>query len=202
MDKKSFFRGFGIGVLFAAAILGVSFVIRTSDAYVTSRARELGMVYQEDEEDVLALATGTPSSDTKEDSSEEDGAATKEPDQTDKPEATAKTKATAEPEQSPEATASPKSTSSSEEDIDTQMKKEKEKAKKSIEEEKKKLTIEVGDWSSDVADKLESLGVIENATKFDKYLNDYGYSEKISAGTYSVSIDDTYEELAKKITGN
>ena len=43
MDKKSFIRGFGTGVLFVAVILGISCLIRTSDSAVISRARKLGM---------------------------------------------------------------------------------------------------------------------------------------------------------------
>ena len=45
MDKKSFLRGFGTGVLFVAVILGISCLIRTSDSAVISRARKLGMTF-------------------------------------------------------------------------------------------------------------------------------------------------------------
>ena len=45
MDKKSFIRGFGTGVLFVAVILGISCLIRTSDSAVISRARKLGMTF-------------------------------------------------------------------------------------------------------------------------------------------------------------
>ena len=45
MDKKSFLRGFGTGVLFVAVILGISCLIRTSDSAVLSRARKLGMTF-------------------------------------------------------------------------------------------------------------------------------------------------------------
>ena len=44
--KKTFWRGFGAGVLFAAVILGISCLIRTSDAQVVARAKKLGMVYE------------------------------------------------------------------------------------------------------------------------------------------------------------
>ena len=54
MNKKSFLRGFGIGVLFAAVILGISFTVRTSDSYVVSKAKELGMVYKSEQDSVMA----------------------------------------------------------------------------------------------------------------------------------------------------
>ena len=40
--KKTFWRGFGAGVLFAAVILGISCLLRTSDAQVVARAKKLG----------------------------------------------------------------------------------------------------------------------------------------------------------------
>ena len=46
MDKKPFLRGFGTGVLFAAAILGISFTIRTSEPATIARAKKLGMVFE------------------------------------------------------------------------------------------------------------------------------------------------------------
>ena len=53
--KKTFWRGFGAGVLFAAVILGISCLIRTSDAQVVARAKKLGMVYETSDSNALAL---------------------------------------------------------------------------------------------------------------------------------------------------
>jgi cytoskeletal protein RodZ len=210
MDKKSFFRGFGVGVLFAAVILGVSFTVRTSDSYVAQRAKKLGMVYQETDS-VLALATAAP------EASEEakaTAAASEKPDSskkssTKKKESTPAPSAKESPSVTPEvtaqaATASPKSSSKTASNIENSEKKmeaEKKKMQESIKNEEKSLVISVGDWSSDVSEKLEALGVIDSAKNFDKFLNDNGYSSSIHAGTYKVSLDDTYSDLAKKITG-
>lgn len=199
MDKKSFFRGFGVGVLFAAIILGISFMIRTSDPYVTSRAKELGMVYESESESELQLA---------EDDSENDATAT--PAATKASESTKEKQATATPAPTQDVTAAPKATDSTnsakkdtvqKEDTKKKMQEEKEKMEQEIRQEQKTLTINAGDWSSDVSKKLEYLGIISSAKDFDKYLNDNGYSSSISAGTYTVSIDDTYADLARKITG-
>lgn len=220
MDKKSFIRGFGAGVIFAALILGISCVIRTSDSFVTARARQLGMVYADEgtSENKLADVTSekekkasaspeasqapvssvVPSDDKNKEKSSDKTAATKEPETksevtaTKEPEATPKTVATTEPETKK---SSKKTTNNK-----TDMEKEKKKLEKSIREEEKKLTINAGDWSSDVSRKLEDLGVIDSAKDFDMYLDRNGYSSSINAGTYDVSVDDTYKELAQKIT--
>lgn len=47
---------------------------------------------------------------------------------------------------------------------------------------------------------LEDMGVINSASEFDKYLSDNGYSNVIKSGTYDVSPEDTFQELAEKIT--
>lgn len=70
--KKTFWRGFGSGVLFAAVILGISCLIRTSDAQVVARAKKLGMVYETSDSNALALK-----------SKDQEQKATKEPEQTD-----------------------------------------------------------------------------------------------------------------------
>lgn len=205
MDKKSFLRGFGVGVLFSAIILGVSFTIRTSDSYVKSQAKKLGMVYATPDSDRVLSSkeevTATPEGSPKNKSSATPKASNA-PKSTETPRETAASTsaATSQPASSPKS--SPKASKSSEtsqKEID--MKKEKEKMEKSIREEEKKLTINAGEWSSDVSKKLEELGVIKSATDFDKYLEENGYSAGISAGTYKVSKGDTYSELAKKITG-
>jgi cytoskeletal protein RodZ len=218
MDKKSFFRGFGVGVLFAAVILGISFVVRTSDPYVTSRAKELGMVYQtEDESEELALAkesasptpegTAVPTAAADEKETKKPSTATKKPSTaTKKPSATAAptkaataTKKPSAATEKPSATAASKKASTAK-DTKKELEEEKKKIEQDIRQEQKKLTINAGEWSSDVSKKLEDLGVVSDATDFDKYLNDNGYSSIISAGTYDVSIGESYAELARKIT--
>lgn len=208
MDRKSFFRGFGIGVLFAVTILGISFLMRTSDSYVKSRAKELGMVYASQNSDKVLVTSGdaSPSPESSPEASSA-GKSTVAPKATDgqkgtqAPRATGKTsepKASKKPAAN-KATQKPAASSkASGKDID--MKKEKERMEKSLRDEEKKLTINAGEMSSDVSRKLQSLGVVKSAVDFDKYLEQHGYSSGISAGTYNVSKGDTYSQLAKKIT--
>lgn len=210
MNKRSFLRGFGVGVLFAAIILGISFTVRTSDSYVVSKAKELGMVYSDDQNssiklvqatpDASAEVTATPDADKKEKS-------TKKPKATAAATPAATNAATAAPKSSPEKKSTPdpkKELEAEKKRAQKELEAEKKRAEKELQKEKEKLTknltVDVGDWSSDVSKKLQNLGIIKDAKDFDKYLNDNGYSSSISAGTYKVSVNDTYNELARKIT--
>ena len=84
--------------------------------------------------------------------------------------------------------------------IDKKFKDAKDKAEKEAENAKKQLTISDGDWAGKVSSMLEDMGVINSASEFDKYLSDNGYSNVIKSGTYDVSPEDTFQELAEKIT--
>lgn len=213
MDKRSFIRGFGVGVLFTALILGISFVVRTSDAYVKSQALKLGMVYKEDQGEDLVFTSPGPEETAKQeggkDTGKQDGDKKGKDNKakaTPKPKKTPASKETKKPEDAsratekpvpPAATARPQATKKpvvSPKPGNTRPK------KTAPPREKQKLTIVAGEWSSDVSEKLERMGIVKNAKQFDKYLNDNGYSERISAGTYSVSASDSYEQLARKIT--
>lgn len=200
MDKKSFFRGFGVGILFASIILGISFMIRTSDSYVKSRARELGMVYEKQgSSDKVLSDTSENSSEQKadskriEESKEDSKAETKEIADNQKQEAGTDSK------DSEEKNSQDKETTSEQKKID--MEKEKEKLEKNMRDERAKLTINAGEWSSDVSKKLEKMKIIDNADDFDAYLEKNGYGNSITAGTYTVSPGDTYKQIAQKITG-
>lgn len=207
MNKKSFMRGFGTGVLFTAIVLGISCLIRTSDSQVVSRAKKLGMVYEKDAENQKVAETDETAAPTDQKETEVPKA-TKETDASKKTEAPKATESVAAPtpekdDAGAKETKEPKKSSkdnTSIEDEKKKLEKEKEDLKKEAAQASKNLEIKAGEWSSDVSKRLQSMGIIKNATDFDKYLNDHGYSASISAGTYQVSPEDTYQELAKKIT--
>lgn len=207
MNKKSFWRGFGAGVLFTAVILGISCVIRTSDSRVVSRAKKLGMVYEKEDGNTKVAQSEeteapdeeepkeTEASNVKEDSKTTEKPQTTEPATAPTPE---KEDADAKATKAPAKTSGKKDTSL--EDEKKEIQKEKENLRKEAEQASKNLEIKAGEWSSDVSRRLQSMGIIKSATDFDKYLNDHGYAASISAGTYQVSPGDTYQELARKIT--
>lgn len=210
MNKKSFLRGFGIGVLFAAIILGTSFSIRTSESATITRAKKLGMVFESNNKRAIAQKTEAPE-ETGQPGASGSPAVTETPGSTDKP-AASKTPAASETPgtsgtpaatKEPDAKATKKPASSkkpSGNDISKKFEDEKKNLKKDIEDEKKKLTINDGDWAGKVSKKLEDMGIIDDAVAFDKYLVDNGYSGVINSGTYDVSPDDTYHDIAEKIT--
>ena len=198
MDKKSFMRGFGTGVLFAAVILGISCLMRTSDTAVIRKARQLGMTYADSDEKLFETATpkAKTSAAPKEETagaSPEAGAASTEPKAV---QATAKPETTAETEQ----TSKPDKSVSKTEATDEEFKKEKDKIKKDFDKSTKEFTIHAGEWSYRVSQKLENLGLVSDAKKFDQYLEDNGYSSKIKIGHYTISKDADFEEIAKEIT--
>ncbi len=205
MDKKAFWRGFGAGVLFAAVILGISCMVRTSDSQVVSRAKKLGMVYEKGA-DNTKVAQDTEN--TAEPTQGKQKKATADPKETQTPKATEQTTAPTPEKEDTKQKATEKPESKSQKDVDASLQEEKKKMeqeKKQMQEEvkqaSKNLEIKAGDWSSTVSQRLESMGIIDDAKAFDVYLNDHGYSSSINAGTYKVSPSDTYQELARKITG-
>lgn len=222
MKNQSFWRGFGVGVLFASLILGISCMIRTSDSQVVSRAKKLGMVYEKKEEMVTAKLEDSEQASPEVSAVATDAARpteaakqTKAPAKTEEPKQAGST-AVPTPEvddikkdNSPKDHASEKKTTTKDnsgkdislDDEKKKMEDEKKKMQDTIQKQSKNLEIKAGDWSSTVSSRLESMGIIKSATDFDQYLNDHGYSNLINAGTYKVSPDDSYRELAQKITG-
>lgn len=184
MDKKSFLRGFGTGVLFVAVILGISCLIRTSDSAVISRARKLGMTFSTSGNksvlDTKAPATGSSVSGGNDSKSSSEDADKQDNNIKNTPKASSK--------------ASKKSS-----DTD-KFKSEKKKLEQDMENEKKNLTINSGDWAKKVADKLEKEGVIDDSDKFVDYMKDNDYAGKIRAGEYQFEEDEDFSEIAKMIT--
>lgn len=75
------------------------------------------------------------------------------------------------------------------------------KKEKAVSSEKQvSLKIVKGMTSDMVAQKLHKLGVVGNAAKFDQYLCDHGYQSKLQTGNYRISSEDSYYQIAMKIT--
>lgn len=65
----------------------------------------------------------------------------------------------------------------------------------------KVLIISNGEGSYTVSKRLAELGVVESAADFDNYLCEHGYDKKIRAGTYTIPVGATDEQMAKIVTG-
>mgnify|MGYP002098081647 FL=1 len=170
--------------MFVAVILGISCLIRTSDSAVISRARKLGMTFSTSGNrsvlDTKAPATCSSVSGGNDSKSSSDDADKQDNNIKNTPKASSK--------------ASKKSS-----DTD-KFKSEKKKLEQDMENEKKNLTINSGDWAKKVADKLEKEGVIDDSDKFVDYMKDNDYAGKIRAGEYQFEEDEDFSEIAKMIT--
>lgn len=64
-----------------------------------------------------------------------------------------------------------------------------------------KIKIISGDDSGTVARKLQTAGLVDNASEFDAYLMQHGYDKRISVGEVEIPINSTWLEIAEKISG-
>lgn len=62
------------------------------------------------------------------------------------------------------------------------------------------IEITRGDDSGTISRKLYNAGLIENASEYDAYLMQHGYDKKLSTGTKSISASDSWLEIAEKLT--
>ena len=200
---RKFLQGFGLGILVAALVMGISYRKSTAGAGedIVERARELGMVFpagseapdaSEDETEVVSesstdeQATSASSQAVKgaglgadSDTETKDEKKDSENNKTAKPKTTKKPKST----QTPAPTATPA--------IDTSKLKTGQKVS---------FTVESGLLSSSVAREMKKAGIIADDTAFDHYLVENNLGRKVIAGTYELTVGASYEEIAKIIT--
>ncbi len=62
------------------------------------------------------------------------------------------------------------------------------------------IVIASGDDSGTVARKLYNAGLIENAAEYDAFLMQHGYDKRLSTGTKTIGVADSWQEIADKIT--
>ena len=62
------------------------------------------------------------------------------------------------------------------------------------------FTIQGGEGSATVGDKLQEAGLVDSGSRFNRYLEDNNYDNVIQPGTYSIPKGSTYEEVAQIIT--
>lgn len=219
MERRYYLRGLGLGILITAIIMGAAQrgSKEMSDEEVRQRARELGMI----ENTVLSEPVAEPEADAEqaetdlaaaEEKSEEAAPADTEPVTEDMQEAAADEQDTqeqtdaedsqeqadavdaqAEPEQADAQTAS-------EEEAEQSTGAQSE-TKTAASGEAQIFTIDKGDSSVSVAQKLEQAGLISSAASYDRFLCDNGYDKKIRAGEYTIPADAGDEQIARIITG-
>lgn len=62
------------------------------------------------------------------------------------------------------------------------------------------IVISKGDSSIIVARKLHSAGLVDNAAEFDAFLMQHGYDKKMNTGTKVLSVNDSWQEMADKLS--
>lgn len=178
MKLKYYLRGLGIGIVVTALIMGLSTgnTVQMTDAEIKAKAAMLGMV----ESDSLRLSDRVTATASPEATNSPEGTeAAITPEATATPTATATPAATTTPEVTTTPTATPEATTPA-----TTV----------------TIVVQKGDGSDTVSRRLAEAGVIEDASSFDRYLIEKGYSRKISIGTYEIEIGLSEEEVAKIIT--
>lgn len=219
---KYYLRGLGVGIVVTSLILGIGLGSRKetlSNEEIKERARTLGMVEesitvaeaaaQKEEEaqekvtadpvpeenaegDAETIVSAEPEvssepavsvSAAPETSEEPKVSAASEPEASEKPNASA----ASEPEAgaTPEAGVKPVA-DETEEDSGTAP------AKEIVD-----ITINPGEGSYVISQKLEQSGLVDDATEYDAYLCDNGYHTKLRAGVHKIPMGSTREEIAK-----
>ena len=203
-------RGIGVGIFIAALILIIARIntpADISDAEIISRAHELGMI----ESDSMSLTESAGNTDVQESSSQDlypvlvptgnndadQGSSVSSDDETiADPETQTDPETLSEPEVQPESEVTP------EPEVTTEPEVTPEPDPQPAQTDYYVLTVERGNSSNVVAEKLQRLGAIDDAKAFDKYLVDNGYANRISVGTFQIPSGSSYEWIAKKITNS
>ncbi|MBS6465962.1 MAG: hypothetical protein KH381_04375 [Clostridium sp.] len=175
MKRKYYLRGIGVGILFTAIVwlttLLVSGKPKMTDEEVITRAQELGMVKQESVLEQLEKPSDTETEETD-------------------------TEQTASADNSTDAAADNPTESESVSGTEASTGETTEESKETV----VTFTIVSGMNSWNVATLLQDQGVV-NASEFDQYLEQNGYSSRIVTGEYSVAVGTDYETIARMITG-
>ncbi len=188
MRLKYYLKGLGIGLIVAALLMGIATrePATMTDEEIKIRAKELGMVEQKTLADTIK-PTIEPEK-TKEPPKETE-APTKVPVVTEAPVVTEVPVVTEAPvvTQTPVVTEAPAT-----EPVNTETPNDTKEAVI--------FEIQKGESSDTISEKLEEMGLVENAVSYNQYLCDKGYDRKLNIGTYQLKIGMTEEEIAKIIT--
>lgn len=198
MKKKYFLRGLGAGIVLSAVVCSAAVVQnKMSDDEVRARAKLLGMV-----EKTAAPMVDTVKKETSDPQSTEKVKETKEPEATVAP--SKKTDVTNSPfTGGKNSGASNDTQNTTKQPVFTQKSQVTDKPaveKKATTPKYISVNIEAGMWSKEICHKLQELGLVDDAEKFDDYLCDEGYASLIHIGKYQIPVGASYEEIAKIIT--
>ncbi len=193
MKFKYYLRGCGIGILFTAIILMISFRSdknQMTDSQVMERASELGMItpettVPETEDTQVGEPTSTePIAMNTENDKNKDTESVQDTESKDTEELEVVPDFDTEDEKKPESKKDNKDSDST----------------KTQKDEKIVLEIKRGDVCRTISENLVALGMVEDAEEFRKYMQKNGYDHQINVGSFELKKGMSYEEIAKTIT--
>ncbi len=198
MKFKYYLRGCGVGILFTALVLTISFHTRggvMTDEMAMQRASELGMVMPdsteniadtqentENAEPVVKMENTQKSSQNSEKATEQDGNKTKEK--------TTKNNKDKDKNKNKEGDTEKSS------EKDNSKTKDKDTEKNNDENEVIEVTVRRGEVCRELAEDLYEKGLVDDAEKFRKYMRDSGYDSNICIGTFKLNKGMTYAQIA------
>ncbi len=207
MRMRYYLRGLGIGIVVTALLMGFTKGGQKetlTDAEIVERAKSLGMV----ESSVLSADLGDKEDISVNDISEADQQEVMPETETETADNTEQTEpeTTDNTEQSKPETADdteqtkPETTDNTEQ---TKPKKETEadnpEEEETVTEKRYVVTIYSGDGSRTVANRLEEMGVIEDAAEFDRYLCQNGYDKRLTTGNHEINAGADEKEIAEAL---
>ena len=202
MKFKYFLRGLGVGIIFASIVCLTAYwgnpAAKMSDDEIIRRAKKLGMVEKED--NLGGLLNNTTQEINKADTTSSESA-TKDTDASTQADTTSEDKNTesvSEDSSKTEEIATNKKTEETTEQNDkTEVAKEKQSDDKK---DTVKITIQKGSSSFPVCQRLQELGMIEDAADFDTYLVENGYASRIRVGEHTLKKGMSYHDIAEAIS--
>ena len=215
MNLKYYLRGLGVGIVVTSLILGIGLGSRKetlSNEEIKERARELGMVEesitvaeaaaQKEEEAQEAEVTVAP---VPEENAESDAEpiVNAEPEVSSEPAVStgAAPETSEEPNVSaasePAASTAPEAGATPEAGVKPVADEAEEDNGTAPEKEIVDITINPGEGSYVISQKLEQSGLIDDAAEYDAYLCDNGFHTKLRAGVHKIPMGSTREEIAK-----
>lgn len=188
MKLRYYMRGLGIGIVVTALLMGYAISKQKepmTDEEIRQRALEMGMIEQNGvlADDLGVDETEIVPEETVEDVSEEISGETVEDVQE------------AEPSEQPDdnivnVSDNEPADVAEESDIEESV----------TVEEFVVITVNGGDGSRTVANKLQEAGLVEDAASYDVYLCQNGYDKRIATGNHEIPVGASLEEIAKEIT--
>ena len=221
MNLKYYLRGLGVGIVVTSLILGIGLGSRKetlSNEEIKERARELGMVEesitvaeaaaQKEEEAQEAEVTVAPVPEENAESDAEpivnaepevssEPAVSAAPETSDEPKVSAASEPAASEEPNASAASEPEAGATPEAGVKPVANEAEEDSGTAPAKEIVDITINPGEGSYVISQKLEQSGLVDDAAEYDAYLCDNGYHTKLRAGVHKIPMGSTREEIAK-----